>query len=413
MKRYLLIILLTLPLSGCASFLAVFFGSTVSNLTGASCDIHIETIDVNNTFYDAPDGSPVSFAEVMDIPDDFANASVITLSADINATSYTIASGEYWFQVRIAGNRTFEQTEIDLSQSGNTGDGSSEGENSGDGSSSDENESTIYEQSDFISGGTYWVRGTLDDLGEGCWTFDEEEGEGASEELAIPYLSLCFAVPQPDKLPISFRIGAGNNRAVRFLADQDFEYDVIGYSDEPGTRWYQVETDVADDPLWVNSEDIDLEGICTDIPSTASPEIIRPENGNGNVGAPTCANFAILSPIGTVPDETWTYEWSPVADADTYALNFYDYQGNLAETRYIENGQTSVDIYTGSINTGSQLSIEVFAMRGGEVLCGTGRSAPITRLAARVVEGPAVSETPEKEKKDKKKDGGGYTPPGD
>ena len=119
-----------------------------------------------------------------------------------------------------------------------------------------------------------------------------------------------------------------------------------------------------------------------------------------------------LSPLGQVAEEESIYSWTPVNDADEYVLTFFNYLFSVSDVISVDGSQTSVEIYTGSLHTGSQLNFEVTAKKNGEVLCKTALSGWIERLAPQTKPSVEPTATPHKEKRKKKKSGGEYTPPG-
>ncbi len=401
MKRFLILILLLMTLVGCIPAYIIYFGDEEFDFR-PKCQIVVVSYSGQPTFFTEPRNYPALVtSSVMESEVSEENGDFVILSALFGITRYTIKDGEYWFEVDLNGMRRTQSAFLE-----------------DEAFDALDNEDAIDDyfiingetfEDDRLIGGRYWIPESVvirrpDRLGSSqCYwhilndTFDE---------LGIPEQSDCVVYPVTVGNVVRFRVGAGSNRSVRFERDFDFTFPVLGYEDVSGARWYQVEAEGYPEPVWVNEDDIIVAGHCDEISPAQSPPLSPLQSNNSNDFG-NCENFTLLGLSGLIPDGIHTFRWTPVNGADEYIVHFYDYQGNHASVHYVNLPELTV--HTGTLGTGSQLSLEVFATQGGDILCGTGRSSTQERLAAVVT--TSEEPTPEPEKKVKKKGGGGYTPP--
>jgi len=401
MKRLLLLVLLIMTCVGCIPVYIIFFGDEEFEVR-PKCQIAVVSYTGQPTFFVEPRNYPALVtSSVMESEVSEENGDFVILSALFGITRYTVIDGEYWFEVDLNGMRRTQSAFLE-----------DEALDALDNRESIDDYFIINGETfedDRLIGGRYWIPESVvirrpDRLFEGlCYwhilndTFDE---------LGVLEQSDCVVYPVEYGNEVRFRVGAGYNRATRFQRSFDFTFPVLGYDDINDGRWYQVEAEGYTEPVWVHEDDVVVVGNCDDILPVESPQLIPPKNNNSN-DLGNCEDFTLLGITGFIPDGMHTFRWTLVNGADEYVVNFYDYQGNHASTYYVYAPEFTV--HTGSLGTGSQLSLEVFAMQGGEILCGTGRSGSIERNAA--VINTTEESTPEPEKKDKKKNNGGYTPP--
>jgi len=400
MKRYMWLLLFAILLVGCVPVVYVEFGT--SDGDDSVCLIHVDSDNQQPIFHTRPGGSIVSVTEVFALPPSINDEDdYIIIDAHFTVLRYAVINDGYWFEVNIEGLRYVEILLVDptfFDQSGTLrfsffgilGE-------------------TIYEEEGNIATGTYWIP---EDQVTGMYNSDDMDciSELESDETAsgsLPQVYYCFAHPPSDNVEIEFRIGPGTRRSVRFVAVDPFEYEVLGYALISDVRWLQVNT-VDYGLLWVNESHVVTDGTCTNIPEApVPPTITRFASSEEDA----CADFYIISPLGQVAEENSLYSWTPVDEADEYVLTFFNYLSELSDVISVDGSQTSVEIYTGSLHTGSLLNFDVTAKNNGEVLCSTGLSGWIERLAPQANTSPEIIETPEIKKKDKKKNRGGYTPP--
>lgn len=97
---------------------------------------------------------------------------------------------------------------------------------------------------------------------------------------------------------------------------------------------------------------------------------------------PECSGFRQVYPVDQVPVGLTRYEWTAVdAPIDEYHINFFTYERNWAHSYYVDGSQTSIWLVTGQIPTGSELQWEVVALRDDTIICHTGRTPLLIRLA--------------------------------
>lgn len=402
MKRYLVFLLSVLMLVGCVPAYFIQFDNQQPGFN-QKCRIQVASYSPQPTFFLEPNVYPPVFTStVMETAVSEENGEFVVFVAVFWVTRYTVIDGEYWFEVNIDGRRSsqyflFTDDILTSVENGNFS-----------------NDDIVYKsdnfESDYVKGGRYWIPESVVisspenlQLGLCHWHIQND----TFEELGIPQLSDCTVYPVDTSEPIAFRVGAGYHRSVRFQKETDFTYPVLGYADVFDARWYQVEVEGYAEPVWVEESDVKLLGRCDEIARVDSPPVIPNTNLSNDLG--NCDTFRLLGLSGAVPDGDHTFIWTLVSDADAYIVNFYNYLDNLASSH--RTTVPTLTVHVGSLETGSQLSLEVFAMRGDEILCGTGRSAIQQRLAEFVSQSEPPPE-PEKEKKDKKKNNG-YTPPGE
>lgn len=401
MKRLLILILLLMTLVGCIPAYIIFFGDEEFEVRPI-CQIAVVSYTGQPTFFLEPLNYPALVtSSVMESEVSEENGDFVILSALFGITRYTIRNGEYWFEVDLNGMRRTEPVFLEdevLTALDNE-------ETIGDYIIFD---GEMFEQ-DRIIGGRYWIPESVvfrrpSRLSEGLCYWHILNG--TFEELGIPEQSDCVVYPVAYGNDVRFRVGAGTNRGVRFERSYDFTFPVLGYDDVSGVRWYQVEAEGYAEPVWVHEDDVIVDGNCDDILPTQSPPLSPPQTNNSNDFG-NCEDFTLLGLSGVIPDGIHTFRWTLVNGADEYVVHFYDYQGNHASVHYVNLPELTV--HTGTLDTGSQLSLEVYAMQNGDMLCGTGRSSTQERLAA--VVNHSEEPPPEIEKNDKKKNHGGYTPP--
>lgn len=397
-KRYVLLLIFAGLMVGCLPVIYVEFDNV--GVLESICWIHVDSDNNQPVFHTSPGGTIVSVTQALALPPDINDENdYILIDVRFTVLRYAVTADGYWFEVNIEGLRYFEQMIVDpaffdesvgsqFTFFGIPGE-------------------TIYEEEGNIATGIYWIpenqvsnMNDFDDMN--CIPELEDNGTLSDGLSQVYYCSV--SQPVLDNFTVEFRIGPGTQRAVRFIAVEPFDYDVHGYALVDDVRWLQVYT-VDYGLLWVNESHVATAGNCTIVPEAFVPPIASftsPEEG-------TCEDFYILSPLGQVAEENSLYSWTAVDDADEYILVFSNYLSEVSDVITVDGSQTSVEIYTGSLHTGSLLDFDVSAMKNGEVLCTTAPSGWIERLAPQAIEEPEPTETPEK--KDKKKNGGGYSPP--
>lgn len=398
MKRYMLILLFSVLLAGCLPVVYVEFKNPNYD---SGCWIHVDSDNNQPIFHTQPGGGIVSVTEAMALPPDINDEDdYVIINAYFSVLRYAVAADGYWFEVNIEGLRYIEGLIVDLAYFSQSSDPTFPfygipGE-------------TIYEEEGDIATGTYWIP---ENQVANMRNFEDTnciptlEGE-ETVPGSLPQLYYCsVSQPPSDNFAVEFRIGPGAQRAVRFVAVDPFEYDVHGYTIFLDARWLQVNT-AEYGLLWVNQSQVATNDNCEIVPEAPIPPVIaRPvlsEDG-------TCTDFSILSPRNQVAEENAIYSWTGVDEADEYVLIFFNYLSDVSDVISVDGSRTSVEIYTGSLRTGSQLNFDVTAKKDGKILCTTARSGWIKRLAPQATPSPEPTETPEK--KDKKKRRGGYTPP--
>ncbi len=134
----------------------------------------------------------------------------------------------------------------------------------------------------------------------------------------------------------------------------------------------------------------------------AGQELVIPNPGSGFVGLPStgettnsppvtdgetpstgvCDTLRLTSPLVSAPAEAVPYYWDGVANATQYQVNIYDSAtGELKGSFYTDGGETSIVISAGQLGVGGSMQWEVLALQNGQVICGTGRSQPLTHSA--------------------------------
>jgi len=89
----------------------------------------------------------------------------------------------------------------------------------------------------------------------------------------------------------------------------------------------------------------------------------------------TCETFNILSPAeGVQIKNEATFSWTPVDGAQEYAVHFYNFEGNHADSFFVDGAETSVNVNLGRIATGARFQWEVAVLENGVPVCDTGRS---------------------------------------
>jgi len=143
-------------------------------------------------------------------------------------------------------------------------------------------------------------------------------------------------------------------------------------------------------PEWVQefgSRWCGLEGVPNDILNYGINILCpgeAPSSGGGatasRLGGVNCANFGLVSPLGTVDADSHRFEWTPVGGENIeYELVFYNYLGQAANT--FRTGNTYLDVNLGSeTSTGGAFSWEVRAYQNGEYACVTQRSPEMGRV---------------------------------
>ena len=378
-----------------------FTGS--GSVAGSTCWIKVQGNSSQVSLFDSPSyGDEVDFDldSIFQLPN-FLDDSKGTVYYQIKTQieEYAVTNQGYWFQLSMTGFRT-AAIHSDLIRF-------------------HEGDPEIYRYEDNIFTFSYWVN--IDDVidvderffDNSCLSMIEA---GGIEALAIEehfYCEIIIASARAD-----LRVGAGRTRGVRMVAESGDYYDGIGQAVIDGELWYQIKTGQGN--LWVLADNVNLEiaanedasyANCLDLPTTDSPPIIQYSQQNDAISSiQDCTTFTILRPIGTVPEGESTYRWSPVDEADQYVLNFSDYQGNYVTSTVVDGSQTSVVINTGSLATGSQLSVEVVAIANNETLCRT-NSGLLTRTAGYVAPETPAPQPNREPTKEKKSGGDGYTPP--
>jgi len=402
MKRYIWLLFFAGLLVGCIPVINVEFEN--AGVFASECWIHVDSDNQQPIFHTSPGGSPVSITEAMALfPNINDEDDYIIINASFTILRYAVGSDGYWFEVNIEGLRYFQQMIVDpafFGQSGGFPFPGLLGE-------------TIFEEEVDISTGIYWipenqVASMSDFEGSNCIS-EPEEDQTTSESL--PQVYYCsVSQPPSDSFEVEFRIGPGTQRSVRFVAIEPFEYEAYGHALADDVRWLQVHT--ADyGLLWVNENHVATDGNCTIIPEVPAPPIASFTSTSASPEDGSCVGFHIISPLGQVAEENSLYSWTQVDEADEYVLTFVNYLSDVSDVISVDGSQTSVEIVTGSLHTGSLLNFDVTATRNGEVLCTTPRNGWIERLAPQAGALPEPTATPETVKKDKKKNGDGYTPP--
>lgn len=402
--------LLMLSASGCAVVLKYFMVVSPISVVGCIISVHVpakiavdygpENIFVNDL--DIVDG--ISIRSMYDVgrSDEFTvpRDEYLELDGMYNVRRFSYESGTWYFEVLADGNRTALYTP-------NLFGGIEERHNT-----------------DITDIGWVWVKGNYVE------EFDEHalelqcDGEiidllNFSSETVTRFYQCIVNVTDVDT---PTRVGPGENRSIRaFISPIDEGYGVnASATDDEGNLWYEL--DVPNRGfLWVlQSQTSDFDfitftdtitdtfyiGDCRDkaIVSKDPPPIIAAATSFSG----DCSDLTIIQPVGTVPTEESLYIWTAVDGADQYILNFSDFQGNYATSITVDGGQNQMFVNTGSLPTGSQLSFQVVAMQGGQIMC-SADSGTLTRRAGFVAEEPEV---PTEEPKKDKKDNSGYTPPG-
>lgn len=132
-------------------------------------------------------------------------------------------------------------------------------------------------------------------------------------------------------------------------------------------------------------------------------QLVIPNPGSGFVGLPastapqppveqpveqpgqtlgTCDALKLTSPLTSAPSETAPYYWDGVIDATQYQVKIYDQAtGKLMATLNTIGNETTINVSPGKIGVGGAMQWEVLALKDGQVICGTGLSAPLTHSA--------------------------------
>jgi hypothetical protein len=87
-----------------------------------------------------------------------------------------------------------------------------------------------------------------------------------------------------------------------------------------------------------------------------------------------CCGFAATAPTGEVPYDNVPFAWNPARGATSYQVNVF----TAAEGRYVTSfntagAETQLNVFTPSLNDGSNFSWEVAALVDGRVACTTPR----------------------------------------
>jgi LysM repeat protein len=122
---------------------------------------------------------------------------------------------------------------------------------------------------------------------------------------------------------------------------------------------------------------------CNGVGSTSPPASaltqIAPESTQEAIGA-SCANFALLSPVGRVDAGNQTFSWTSVTGTDiAYQLTFFSYEGLEVESFFTDATSYSLNLGAETA-TGGEFSWEVRAYQGDNYLCVSGRSPTLQRL---------------------------------
>jgi hypothetical protein len=105
-----------------------------------------------------------------------------------------------------------------------------------------------------------------------------------------------------------------------------------------------------------------------------SPPTPPPPTGDG-----VCSSITLIAPLGTVPLGTTTFSWQPAPGIDQYVMNIYNVDGVPIYGVQTDASTTSVVVDTINLPGGDRISWDVNGMRGGQIVCGSGRTATQSR----------------------------------
>jgi hypothetical protein len=83
-----------------------------------------------------------------------------------------------------------------------------------------------------------------------------------------------------------------------------------------------------------------------------------------------------------VPLGTTTFRWQPVLGIEQYVMNIYNVDGVPIYGVQTDASTTSVVVDTLSLPGGDRISWDVNGLRGGQIVCGSGRTATLGRAAS-------------------------------
>jgi hypothetical protein len=107
------------------------------------------------------------------------------------------------------------------------------------------------------------------------------------------------------------------------------------------------------------------------------------------IGSVDCSTFGLVSPTDGIVSRPTDFVWTEAPGATRYEVVFYGGSGEVAETFFTEN--TTINLNTGSIPTGSEVGWEVRAYGEEGYACVTQRTPTFTRTVDPAFEPPLVS----------------------